>query len=1261
MLTTRALPFLPGRRALRRYSADLAARIAAEPAVRLLEGLLTLPLGAEPLPDPAATLALRSSVALLGPPAGGRSLALLQTAARWAEGDGDAPVLYLPLAHGDAPNLSPRAIVAGATHRASLPAAFADGGRPGLLLVDDWELLSADRRALWESYLTAGAAQWPALRAVVALPPGAAWPGLAPVAVAPPSDEGLGPWLAHLLPQQDCAPILAALAHEPLASLRGSLADLVLLALVYPLSGLPSSRAQLYEQAYALVRPLIEELPGAPAPAVADEGPTLSLGPASSVLIGRALLRHYRLARALAGGDDLESLAERFADERAAVAPLAAGLLDDPRPVLESLWAADDDPASLRALAACARETPGRAPLFGLRLVERLAAPDAPPDAPALLAGLAPALPALLAAAGRADEPRAVAAVPALAAAMPGAHAMWLRLCDDLEAPAALRWASADILAAALPPADVVAYPPPGAPPQALAPRVYLAAVGGPEGRAALAGGPLRDSLLALFLAPRAGERRAAAARALILDPEVPEAMRALALGHAGSDEAVERAAGSPSPALRRAALAALAAGEPGEALASLGRALAQPEASPRARQETLDTIAGLPHPAATAALTRAALAGALTMTARLRAVDLLAGRGPEGAHLLRRLLATAGLPVALRCAAAGHLGRLGVGEALPALAAILAAPGEPLLRRVAATALGALAQRPDLRPRATAALLAGLRRAAADTAVGERIARALGNSGHPAALPALAGLTAPGLAEALRGSWLRLAPVLERTPAFAWPGLELPAHVHLALVDALADGGTLADPPSRLAELAARQAARLAMAAADGLADLAAAPELRAGALAALRRAAHGEARADVARAALAALARVGDRAAELGALFDDPAAGPSLRWLAVEALGAGPRALDLLRRRLERGGDDPFVMAMVVDALGAGMYAPALPALRHIARAPASDPHLRRRAVAALGRLDHPEAAVALAALAADQGAPAELRAAAAAALPPLLDAGERQALRQALRADSEAGGQRLRLPADLAAAIARALARAGEAEALAPLVRSAQSDAGADAAASIEALAALGDQSVAPILVRVSQSPMAAPGVKLAAVAALLRLGGAEYEPLLREYLAAPSPPLRIQAHAALAAAFPDDPRLAEPLVDPAAPLALRLQALGHLAARGPDAPVIAAVVAAPDEQPQLRLAAAALLARATHAGAAVALAAPLAPPVIDADPPSPVLRRRCAQSLGALARADGPAAEEARDRLATIANDPDQPAAHRHWAAEALLAC
>ncbi len=1254
MLTMKTLPFMAGGRALRRYRADLAAQIASDPAIRLLPGLLTLPLDAAPLPDLAAILALRTSIALCAAPASGRSLALLQTAAHWAEAGGNTPPLYLALAEADLPNLPPRAVVASAAHKAGLPPELADGQRPCLLLLDDWELLPPARRALWQHFIVESVPHWSALRVIVALPAGEQWPGLTHVTLAPPDDGQLAAWLRHLLPGQDPAPMLAALRREPLAGLCERLADLVLLALTYPLGGMPTSRAQLYEHAYALVRPLIEDERSQPVgeSRAAPEGEFAASddGLWSRIKIGRALLRHYRLARTLAGGEELATVANLAPVERIAVAPLAAGLLDNPTPVLDALWATIDEPASLWALAACAREAPLRAPLSSLRLVECLAAPTVAPEVRAILPALAPVLPALLIAVGRTDEARAIAALRLVGAALSDAQGLWLQVCDSLTAPDALRWVAADLVVLAPPTAPTLLALPADALPAAMAPRAFIAALAGPLSRAALVSGPLHEALVALLGASSAGERRAVAAQALVFDPELPEELRALALSSAGP-EVLERAAGVAAPALRRVALHTLASGDPDVAVAALTRILARPEVSSAARRELLAALAAVPRQAVVGVLTRATLDRDLSLDVRLCACDLLADQGHVGAHLLQRLLLTAALPAALRAAAARNLGRSGVAEALPTLAALLAHSDEPLLRRAAATALGDFGRRDELREPAVVALIVGLRRAAIDTTLAGCIAHALGTSGATSALPMLTSLLAPGLAEVLRAAWMRLAPDLERTPAFAWPGLGLPTPVHLALLDTLADGRTLADPPSRVDELAARQASCLAIAAAASLAALAVTPDLRLGVITALRRAVHSEARTEVARAIFAALAQVSNPAAELTAMLDDHRTSLNLRWLAVEGLTVTPEALTLLHRRIERGADEPFVQAMIVDALGVASYDPALPALYKLARRADADPHLRRAAMAALGHLADPEAAAALIALAIDHEVPTELRGFAAAALPVALEADERATLRQFLRGEQPA-------PA-VSTALARALARAGDVAALPLLIRSTQHDSGAEAVTSIEAIAELGDLDAAPLLVRFSQNPLVAPGVHLAAVGALLRLSGDEHLTLLREYLTAPSPPLRLQAHAILAAIRPADPALGTPLAEREAPLALRLQALRHLAVTAPDSPLILAVVATADEQPQVRLAAATVLAGSAKPAAVVSLAAALTPAEPDADPAPLVLRRHCLLSLGALARSAGPAAEAARGCLAAIAAHPEQAVEHRHWASAALL--
>lgn len=1229
MLISSHLPFLPAGRALRRHRAALQHEIAAEAAAHLLPGLLSLPLGAAPLPDLAAVLAAPRSIGLYGAAASGRSLALVQLAHSWAESNSAAAVLYLTLADADAPNLTPRAVVAGALHRAGLPAVIAEGGRPAVLLLDDWELLPADRRAVWRAYLAAGAQTWQALRAVVALPAGEAWPELEAGRLEPPDAERAAAWLAHLLPGHDIAPLVAALRREPLARLLTNLADLALLALIYPLAGLPASRAELYEQAYALARPMVDETPR----------------------VGRAVLRHYRLARGLAGGSDLDTLAALSPLERAAVAPLAASLLDDPAPVLAPLWGdGEPDAADLRALAACTREWPGRAPRWDLRLVERLAAHSASPEERALLAELAPALPALLAAAANTDQPRALAAFAAADAALPDAPRPWLTLVDDVAAPAALRWAAADGLAARPPaPAELAVLP--GTDSTALAARCYIATISR-EARRLLATPAMGAAFAALLASPEAGERRAAAARTIVADGELPEELRAAALAAAGDRELLEHSAVGDSARMRQAALATLSGAAPEEALAVIARAL-EHNTGATARREALDATARLELPAATGLLARVAIDGAQALDTRLHAVDLLAGRGRGGQAVLLRLLVATALPATLRAAAAGHLGRLGVGEALPALRNALEA-SEPTLRRAAARALGALGTRAGLGEQSAAALLTGLRRVGVDAGLGASIARALGHTGAALAVPTLTGLLGPELEGAMRAAWQRRAPELATLPATAWPDLDLPADARFALIEALADGGTMADPPTRLAELAARQAAVLAAAAAAALGDLACANSgLREAALAALRRGLADPARIDVVRAALDALAVAGDPAVELAAILDAPGYGPSLRWLAVEHLGRSGPARALLLRRLENGIDDSFLQSAAAQLLGAYGQTEALPALRRIARAADSDPQLRRAAVAALGQLGTPEAAAALAAIAADPVTPAGLRAAAAAALPADPGPEARAALHHAARS--------MRQQTEVAVALARALARTGDYDALPALVRSAQGDHGADAVASIEAITALGDPTVAPMLVRISQSPTATAGVRLAAVIALLRLAGDEHLPLLREYLGAASPPLRLQAYGALAALRPDDPRLGEPLADPAAPMALRLQALRQIAGRDADDPVLGLILTNADEEPQLRLASATALAAATTPRAVAALVAVPAPPPPGERAAPPVLRRRCIATLSALARGAGAAAEVAREGLIVMAADTAQPPAHRYWAAEELLRC
>lgn len=1226
VLTSKAFTFLLGNRAARRSRAALESFLAREPGLQVLPGLLDLPLGLEPLPEPAAILAAPSHLAICGPPASGRTLALLQVAARWCATGAGGPVVYLSLAADDAPSLPPRAILARAFQRAGLP--VASDARPGIVLLDDWETLPTHRRLMWRTFLTTPVREWSALRMVVALPEGERWPNYRGLEL--PDDAGIrAAWLRHLLPAEDPAPLLVA----PGAGGSGApirLADLALMALTVPDHGPPASRADLYARAYEMFCAGLEGREG-------DE-------PSPPPALGRALLRHYQLARAFAGSAEIGGLASLPPVERVAVAPLTAGLLGTPAPVLAALWPGDAlAGASLAASVACLLEMPDQATVWGLRLVEHLARPEANAEEQAALATLAPALPRILAAAHEVE--RASLVLRAADAALPPTAGRWLPLVDHPGAPVALRWAAADLLARQELDRELVAAVPEASDPLALRVRAFLAATAVEGGTALLATPPLRAGVVDLLDDPSAGERRLAVARAILADGDLPDDLRALAL--IGDRAVLEQALGSPVTVLRRAGLAALREEDPEVAVAMLARALHHPEATAVTRSEALDTLAALDHPGVTAMLIRALLDAQLGLATRLRALRLLASRGRAATCVLRQVVEAGRLPVALRAAAAAHLGRLEDGRALPLLRNLLESDAPPLLRRSAAEALGALGQRLEQADQVAAALITGLRRAGVDATLVGAIARGLGRSGANAALPPLRSLLGPALADVLRAAWERRVPELASRPARDWPALALPAETRVVLMDALAEGETLADQPSSLAECCARQAERIAEAAALALADLAhARPDLQTAVRAALRQTVTTDTRPAVVRAALDSLAACSDPGEELEALLDDATVTLPVKWLALERLGRLASTREALTCRLNSG--DPFLRAAMVTLLAAQGHEAALPAIRRLARDAVGDPHLRRAAIVALGRFPAAEVSATLVALAADASVSTDIRTLAAATLPATLSTDERAALYRALR-----GAQQ---PEDLEVALARALARAGERDALPILLRLARSEAGAAAIASLEALAEAGDDSIEPVLVAVSQSHLATPAVRLAAIAALLRLCGPSHLTLLREYLSSGSSPLRMRAYAVLAATCPDDPRLGEPLSDPTAPLALRLQALERLAARDPAAPALEAALTRPDEEPQLRLAAAGALARGAST-APEAFAAVLADEP-DQPPPPPLLRRRCIEALAVLAQENAAAAPAALEHLSVLAEAPDQPAEQRHWAGEAL---
>ncbi|NTW03290.1 MAG: hypothetical protein HGA19_18775, partial [Oscillochloris sp.] len=631
MLTPLSLTFFQGGRTIRRIRSATQRRIQDEPAIRLLHSLLDITITPTPILNPGLILTHKGGIALCGPPSSGRSLSLLQIQARWADSGSNTPLIALNLSTDDVPNLSPRAVVAGAIHRASLAAIYGEGNRPMVLLIDDWEDLPADRRTLWRSYVLA-AATWATARVVISLPQSEEWPGLTSIALTAPADDMLETWIGRLLPGHDSAPIMAALQQEPLAELRNHIGDLLLLALIYPITGLPMSRSQLYEQAYALARPVLN-------------------GTNGQICVGRATLRYYRLARSFVSGADLATMIDLPDHEIAAVAPLAAGLLDDPRPVLKLLWAnGEPSQAGLDGLARCLRERPSAAPEQYLPFVRLLMTQE---DYK-LRTLITPALPDLLAIVSHSDIAQSSSVLKELATSWPPTEAinLLLRLIGHTNAARELRWAAADILAGWQNLPNNIAHLPADADEITRATYAYIIALAAPTLRQLLLHAALRPGLDSLIAGSGGDQRWSNVATALTADPACPNELHALVLAKAPAQSEgatlIQSALTERSPALRHSALAALEARPATEVLHLLGTALDNTGHNDDVIHDLLAHIARLPQLEATGLIARYALNDQGGTIARIIALRLIARR-PGGVALLQRFLAADHIPTPLR------------------------------------------------------------------------------------------------------------------------------------------------------------------------------------------------------------------------------------------------------------------------------------------------------------------------------------------------------------------------------------------------------------------------------------------------------------------------------------------------------------------------------------------------------------------------------------------------------------------------------------
>ena len=1259
---------------LRAYGRSLATTLGQDFALRLLPSLISIPLRIVAADGTAHDLndgSCGPCVTLAGASGSGRRLALQQLAMRWTtSNDASEPIpLLLPLDRLDDGRSAPAALLTAWMQAASQGAGFQRAREAELrarrrsiadqvpiwqLLIHGWEDLLPERRKVWRAALLDAPRIWPTASIVVALPASEPpWPGFAALMIAPPTLALLSDWLQRLVPIERRGPLLEALMPGgALHALGERLFEVALLAWLAPRCELPATRAELYAQALAeilnvppgrlaLATPVVElQLLAAygerPSEVVAG-----LLGPSADGVprFAHPQIRRYMAARQLIDERQYALLQTLEQPERAELALLIATMIDDPTPLYAALWGAGQLRAEdVLALARCLHERPPQHAGWTLRVIGALAllartgTPAQRGRAQTLLHANLPTLDARLAVADttRDATQRFLLRLFELLPEELAVPRMEQLVYADTT-PDQLAWTLADlVITHAAHVAPVVPVPPHE--PRALARWGYVQALSGPRRRKLLddTAGP---ALAALADPAVAEANRLRAAQSLLADPSLSTKTRLAALAlveaidHPSAFAAIERAISDDTADIQHGALAALTDRDSARAYAALRQVVLNPAASWDARLDAVSRLGDYLAEGAAALLDQCAHDPALPLYLRMQAVAAL-GHQRAGLPHLVAIVGDTSCQVGVRASAARLLGVAGAHATFDDLLRLLSDPTTPpLLAEALCDALGALG---SLSARPLIAAL--LDRASDDMLLTLAAVRALGRLGGISAVAALSRLLG---AEALGRLQRSVAePMLALTPERCLN--ELPPPMALRLSAALAAGATPADRPTTLAEFLAHEADCLRAAAAQALAMIGG-DSAQAALLAALLDGNTGGADADI----IAALAQIeGTSSAEsLAYLLVAEEIQPLTRWLVVQHLATHPAGAEIMRRMLARDDVDIFTRGALAEALGQRGTHEALPLLRQLAEDAVCDEHLRLQAVLALGLIDHPLIETTLIRLIGNPAEQTLLRGLAAEQLPATLSEDGRRFLRDLLR--------REHAPAPIVAGALRALGRAHDREALSQMLRYCQDASAPVAQAALGALAELGDISVTPVLVQVTQNPENDRAVRLQAIGALLRLGGESYRPLLREYVEHGPLPLQFQALDHLLATSAAPVEILATFAMRGSPLPLRLWLIESLQEDPQAAPLLLSILADADDDADIRGLAAQTLSRAQYAPAIPALIH-----CLEQESTPDGVRLHCIDALGALG------GTEAWLALSRLAEDPEQSPTLHTWAFQAL---
>lgn len=1253
---------------LRRYHRALHDYIKHEPLIRLLPALLNLPLfttQGERFELSPHQQQGGHAIALHGGAGSGRSLALSQVAHHHTAENQAEPLLLLPLARSDTPELSPHEVLTDALKATGLPLPFENTStsdveqrEPWLLLIDEWEKLPTLRRRSWRHFLEQFPTLWPEARVVLALPAQEAggWSGFQSVVLAAPDGQLRQQWLAHLLPDHNLTPLFKAIQPgAPFERCGRCLASLVVLVIAYRSGELPPGTHELYKQVYTSFKNVLADTEQHYARGGGVALP-FSCKQHASFIAGKTL-QCYEVAHTLATTSRDVRLPPLEASEQAEIAALLADMVPDMGPIYRRLWGSSNQPTpeNLLLMGFCVRERPACAPVWGVRILHTLANYHENQSYHHLLQSFGEHLPTLVAAAGENMAEASARLLLVLAPYLDPVHL--LRMLETPTLPAPLRWSVAEALlmfprkrslfVGAPPPPDILAH----------AARCYVLALGDSHDRQLLAEDAPSAQVGALRSKCIPPRNRLRAAHALLNDPTTPATLRdvAVALLPRATEETtlptLRQLCAHNEPEVRRSALQMLPRREPQQALKVLGALLLQAGAAWEAQRDALNHLARY-HPGnnASSLLFFVALQGALPLHGRLRALVLLAAR-PRAGSLLRRLVGTEKAHPFIRAQAAWFLGQSGETTAIAELRTLLANNPPPIVQYEIIRAFGQFGKQPDVRAVIVAILGAMLRHPVVDTMRYLGIVEALGESGAAAAIPLLRGVLEAETTEQARTRWNKAAPHLATTPFGKWERADLPADIRAALFTTLTEGETEAEQIGSFEELIEQTAMRVRTAALNALARIGGSSSAEAATRDASRRALLDMLPAletpHEARYALGALARISEDggARELEQVLAASSTTPTLRWLAVEQLGNTPAAVPLLTRYLEQETVDPLIGDIVVTFVGRHGSIQELPLLRDITTDPAVNLNLRCQAVAALGTLNDPAATETLINIVCNDDMPVSLRGAAAEALPPPLPTEKRQTLRDLLRQERQAP--------ELVAGLLTALGRAGDTESLALMLRYAQSTFSAVALAGIAGITDVGNETVVPVLVRMAQNNTTDNVVRLHAVIALLHLYGADYLPFLRQFLGSSVLPLQLQALDCLLTLWPDDSQPVALLTSPQAPLPLRLRALCAVARHISHRDTLGNLLRDQAEPPQLHAAIAVVLGEEGDSGSVAALAH-----CATATTTTPYVRRRCIESLARLASSGGLCADVAQQALGRLVETPSLAAEIHTWAMQAL---